>query len=211
MREREVRFRRWLIEQLQHTRWVTEPGDTVGSVADRLGVTPQLLAEAQRQYTERAREAGRTPLVLGGRRPVTSRVKITLAFPKSIWEDWLAVVAAQNATPAVLLRSLIQQLLCGPENPRDLGRGWRYRGRRAKLVGKHGAHYPFVVHTDISDGAYRALCMRAGEIGVTPTALMRGQVLELMEGRIRRILLVPSWQSMWDDPARYWTSVGAAG
>ena len=74
--------------------------------------------------------------------------------------------------------------------------------RSADARGK--TRWPFSAQTEITQGAGRALVLRADVTGCTVRALMRGMVLELLEGRLKRVLMASAVQAMWDDETRYW-------
>ena len=206
--EGESRFRRWLIDKVKRSRWVTYTTDTVESVARRVGVQTEVILQAQRELAEERRAEGKAPVVLGtGRVRKGKRRQIDVDMPKDVHHDWLLYCKTRDMPGSVVIRSLIHTLLSGPENPSWIGRTWRYRGRTLRLTGykdyiKRG--WPYNVKTDVSEGAVRALMLRARDIGCTPTAVVRGAVIDLLEGRTKRLNIVTSADAMWDDETRYW-------
>lgn len=204
------RFRRWLIEKVKRSRWVTYPSDSLEAVARRIGVQPDVLVEAQAELTEERRHDGKLPLKLGtGRVRQARRKQIDLDVPKPVFDDWLAYCQTRDLPPSVVLRSLIHTLLSGPENPSWTGRAWWYRGKTHRLsnyaeVAKRG-WWPYNAKTDVTPGAARALALRAQALGCTYTGLVRGAIIDLLEGRTQRLNVVTSASSMWEDETRYWT------
>lgn len=203
-------FRRWLIEKLKRSRWVAIPGDSVERVSRRLGVHPEALAEAQAEFAEERRKEGKAPAALGTGRAVQGRRKqIDLDLPEVIQADWQRYCQLRDLSSSVLLRSVIHTLLSGPENPTWTGKGWWYRGRMHRLsnykkVAAKG-WWPHNAKTDLTPGAVRALTIRADTLGCSYTALVRGAMIDLLEGRTRRLNIVTSVATMWEDENRYWT------
>lgn len=204
----ESRFRRWLVDKVKRSRWVTYNADTAESVARRIGVQPDVITQAQRELSDERQAAGKAPVLLGtGRPPRRRRRQIDVDMPKDVHSDWLLYCKTRDLPGSVVIRSLIQTLLSGPENPRWLGRQWRYRGRTLHLAGYKDyvqRGWPYNVKTDVSEGAARALTIRARALGCTPTALVRGAVIDLLEGHTKRLNIVTSSVAMWDDETRYW-------
>lgn len=212
MTEDYTRFRRWLIDKLKQSRWARMKGESIEHLGVRLGVQPDVLIVAQRELHRERRAAGLRPISLGEhQRPhqVTSK-KLLLLFPKAVYADWKQLCDLRGIKAATMLRSLIHTLLSGPRNPTWTGRWWIYHGRRYPLD-KHSHHkrtskkWPYVTHTTVTHGAAAALTMRADGAGTTVTALMRGQVIDLLEGRLERLNIINAPGAMFDDEKRYWT------
>jgi hypothetical protein len=206
----ESRFRQWLKEKIKRSRWVTRTTDNVETVARRLGVQASVLVEAQRELTEERQAQGRQPAALGNRsKRSAKRQIIEVEMPEAVFGDWQEYCRQRDMVPSVLLRSLVHTLLSGPENPMWVGRTWVYRGKRLVLDGYKEQMklkgWPWSVKSQITHGAMRALTIRADLLGCTPTALMRGSVIDLLEGRTKRLNVTPGVSSMWDDENRYWT------
>ena len=207
-----TRFRRWLIDKLKQSRWARVKDETIEHLAERLGVHPDVLVVAQRELDQKRRAAGLRPVSLGEhQRPhqVTSK-KLVLEFPKAVYDDWKQLCDLRGIPPATMLRSLIHTLLSGPQNPTWTRRGWTYHGLRYPLdkyshEKKTSKKWPYATHTTVTHGASAALTMRAGAAGTTVTALMRGQLIDLLEGRLARLNIINSPGSMFDDEKRYWT------
>lgn len=211
-REDVARFRRWLIHKLKRSRWAARRDESVEQTAKRIGVQPDVLREAQAELDAERQAEGKQPLILGtGRVRRGPRKQVFVDMPQSIFEDYRQYCAIRGLPGAVVLRSVVHTLLSGPENPRWTGRGWFYRGQPvrmgnyAEVAAAHGGAWPWNVKADVSDGAYRALIQRAEHLGCTYTALLRGALIELLEGRLTRLLIVTSSASMWADETRYWT------
>jgi hypothetical protein len=206
--EGESRFRRWLIDKVKRARWVTYTADTVDAVARRIGVQPDVITQAQAELAAERRAEGKMPTVLGtGRTQRLKKRQIDIDMPKDVHHDWLLYCKTRALPGSVVIRSLIQTLLSGPENPQWLGRQWRYRGRILRLTGYKEyitRGWPHNVKTDVSEGAARALTLRARSLGCTLAALVRGAVIDLLEGRTKRLNIVNSPDAMWDDETRYW-------
>jgi hypothetical protein len=205
-----ARFRAWLIEKVKRSRWVTRQGDSVEVVARRIGVQPDVLVQAQAELSEERRRGGKRPVLIGTGRILPGRRKqIDLDLPKVVNDDWLAYCHARDMSGSVVLRSIIHTLLSGPENPTWTGRTWWYRGKTHRLsnyaeVAARG-WWPYNAKTDVSPGAGRALMLRAQRLGCTYTGLVRGAIIDLLEGRTKRLIVVAGAAAMWEDESRYWT------
>lgn len=212
--EGESRFRRWLIDKLKRSRWVTYSTDTTESVAKRIGVQPDVIVQAQRELAAERQAEGKAPMRLGtGRTKRGRRRQIDVDMPKEVHEDWILYCRTRDLPGSVVIRSLIHTLLSGPDNPTWISRRWRYRGRLLRLVGYKeyvNRGWPYNVKTDVSEGAARALAVRARGLGCTLAALVRGAVIDLLEGRTKRLNIVSSSDAMWDDETRYWVGIPRA-
>ena len=208
--EGHARFRRWLIDKLKRSRWVSYSTDSLEAVARRVGVQPDVLVQAQAELTAERRSDGKKAIVLGtGRAWHGRRKQIDLDLPKAVNDDWLAYCRARDLSGSVVLRSIIHTLLSGPENPTWTGRTWWYRGKmhrlsNYKVVAAKG-WWPYNAKTDVTPGAARALTLRAERIGCTYTGLVRGAIIDLLEGRTKRLNVVTVASAMWEDENRYWT------
>ena len=200
-------FRRWLVEKLKQSRWARSREDTVETMAVRIGVQPDLLEQAQRELDEEQRRQGRRKVHIGQPyQPRVSRRKVEVQLPRRVHEDWVAYCGHRGLRPAVVLRSLVHRLLSGPQQPSWLGRDCFYRGKTYSLEGyKRGQKWPYLAKTDVTQGANRALTRRAMVTGTTVAGLLRGVVLDLLEGRTRHLTVITSTNSMFDDENRYWT------
>jgi hypothetical protein len=190
-------------------------GETHEQTAKRLLVAPEALRLAQAELDEDRRREGRVPVELGA--PSRNRAagkSVEVAFPVEIFEDWQGYCAHRDLAPATVLRSVVFTLLAGPADPGWLGRGWRYRGKRVVMRGyieyqRRGQKWPYVAKAQITKGAHQALVKRASVLGSSPTGLVRGAVIELLEGRTERLLIVTSPAAMFEDVKRYWTGEGS--
>lgn len=212
--EGESRFLRWLIDKVKRSRWVTYNADTVESVAQRIGVQPYVILQAQQELAEERKADGKVPMVLGtGRTKRLKRRQIDVDMPKEVYDDWLLYCRTRGLPGSVVIRSVVHTLLSGPDNPSWIGRRCRYRGRMLSLVGytqfvQRG--WPYNIKTDVSEGAARALAVRARNLGCTLAALVRGAVIDVLEGRTKRLNIVSSSDAMWDDETRYWVGIPRA-
>jgi hypothetical protein len=198
------------VEKLKLARWNTIPGERIEDTALRLWVHPDALVAAQQALREDRQKIGRAvPHVGSNTRIAAQRKFVELMFPKEIWGDWQAYCKLRQQAPRTILRSVVHTLLLSPQNPKWVGRGWWYHGRRWKLSGYTSEYrhkrWPCVTPTEITIGAYQALARRSAVLGCPPTALMRGGVIELLEGRMKQLQIVSQISEMWDDAARYVT------
>src|SRR5258706_12477403 len=134
--EGESRFRRWLVDKVKRARWVTYTADTVDAVARRIGVQADVITQAQRELSEERRAEGKVLSVLGtGRTQRRKKRQVDIDMPKDVHHDWLLYCKTRDLPGSVVIRSLIQTLLSGPENPQWIGRQWRDRARTVHLQG----------------------------------------------------------------------------
>jgi hypothetical protein len=218
----EPHFRRWLITQLKHSRWVRFADDTVEQLAERLLVHPEALRIAQRELDEERARKGRELVEVGTRNrlPVgekhlkgfraTGAVKFSMQMPKVAFDDWKEYCTLRGLESAVILRSAVHSVLTSPTNPRWLGHGWFYKGRREVMFGyneysKRHKGWPYGAVTDLPMGVRQALERRAVASRCTATALVRGQIIELLEGRLTRLIIISTTQQLYEDPDRYIT------
>jgi len=174
-------FKNWLIVQLQRTRWVKlkEPPERT---AERLGVTLEVLLEAQRQYAENVKRGQ-----LGFRLAAES-TEVFIKAPEFLYGAWTERCKDMKLECAPVLRTLIHELLLSRYNPpKCYDREWVVLGKRYPMRVPANKAWPWRLRTFISRGAKSALRIRADRARVTETALMRSQVIEFLEGNIRRM------------------------
>jgi hypothetical protein len=109
----------------------------------------------------------------------------------------------------VLLRSLVHRLLTLPEPPSHLrDKRWVYRGQQLRLCTERGGtgrgRFVTSITAEVTPGAKQALVRRSRALGVRPTSLVRGAIIDLLEGRTKQLVIVGTVGDMWDDPDRYW-------
>jgi len=204
-----AKFRSWLVDRVKESGWVAYAGEDLESISQRLGIRPEIITEARNVLADEYRKSGKLPWDVRPRNkldPVRSRYEIVL--PKVVHEDWKKYCESRELTQAAMLRSLIHYVLCRPDSPTWLSDHWRYHGRVHRICnvrgGKHGkGRFITSVQTDLTPGANEALKMRARDASVEASGLVRGAIIDLLEGRIKKLPVVHSRQ-MWDDPARYW-------
>jgi len=211
-----AQFRRWIVTKLKESTWWQFQGESRDAVAKRLGLRPELLLEAQLSLERDCRRDGRAPVRLGtsnmsplGQWGTEHRVEIVL--PRLVYEEWEAYCQTRQVASGVLLRSLIHRMLMLRELPEvSRGKDWVLRGQRLAICldrkGGNGAYVTRLV-AKITAGAKQALLRRARKCGISVSALIRGCIVELLEGRVPKLVLVGSIREMWDDPNRYWTEV----
>lgn len=181
-------------------------------MAKRVGVQPDVLRDAQRRLEEQNAERGQYGgTALGGSRTVRTgkAVPYVLKTPPKVLIDWKAYCTYRDIKSSTLLRSLIHSLLSGPKDPDYVSNRWRYRGRLVTVPPhEHSKTTPYRLDSLISPGSRRALGLRAKRRGCTKTALVRGQVLELLEGKLSSFEIISGPMAMHEDETKYWTGVG---
>jgi hypothetical protein len=208
-----ARFRRWIIAKLKESSWVVYHGEDLERVAERLGLRPELLREAQESLAEDCRREGREPVRLGkpNAKARGGRAFVDIVLPKRVHEDWQAYCATRELAASVLLRSLIHRaLVFPPPAQRRCDRGWIYRGKYMPVCLERpegGGRYVTSIAADVTPGAKLALARRSRKLGVMPSAIVREAIVDLLEGRTKQLAIIGSVGGMWDDPDRYWSEV----
>src|SRR5258706_11681447 len=163
--EGESRFRRWLVDKVKRARWVTYTADTVDAVARRIGVQADVITQAQRELSEERRAEGKVLSVLGtGRTQRRKKRQVDIDMPKDVHHDWLLYCKTRDLPGSVVIRSLIQTLLSGPENPQWIGRQWRYPARMLHLKGykeENREGWAYKLKNEVAQGAARAVTLQA--------------------------------------------------
>ena len=191
-----------MIERIKFTGWLLVRDEPIEVLAKRLGVQPDVLKQAQREYDEERQRDGQDQQQLGRRARYSTR-SVELAFPKPIWDEWGDCCELRGIGGYTLLRGLIHTLLVTPENPTWVGRGWMYRGHSVSMTGtKHGEPWPYRQRARVTNGAAEALKMRADASNCRSVALVRGSVIDFLEGRVKRVQLLTT-ESMFGDARRY--------
>jgi hypothetical protein len=184
-------FRRWLVGKVAITRWPVRKGDTDETMGKRLGVQPDVLAEARsvmqrtapRTYDGRARKLG-MPRAGDGK---AARFQMFLEPPEEVYRDWCAYRDRRQLTNAILLRSVIGHMLTLSSQPTSLHSGkraWRYKGHWSQQANIRAHAYRMKTYLD--EPTYRALMLRAEKTSVAAAALARWAVVSLLEGKLER-------------------------
>jgi len=203
-----ARFRRWLVDKLKASRWPRSTNDSIVKMAKLIGVRPEVLEQAQQELDEEAKQGGRRRCQVGApnRMRGVKRRKVEVQLPKRVYDDWISYCTLRQLPSPLVLRGLVHDLLTGPRQPTKMERKCYYRGRTYALTGyRYGTKWPYVAKTDVTEGAARALILRATASSTTTAALLRGLVLDLLEGRVQKVTVISSSSAMFDDETRYWT------
>lgn len=193
-------FRSWLIEQILAIRWSAPPTATVTEIALHLGVQVSVLEEAQALAAERAKTRGRTPKP--GKKRALFRYDygdVYAHLPPEIERDWRAYLAVLGIKSAALLRSLVHHfLVAGGPRPTSIARSWCYRGQVIQMKESGTPQH----RARITLGAETALIHYAELWGVKAMAVVRGLIIDLLEGRVTKLRIV-AFGELWGDPDRY--------
>lgn len=209
MTARKSLFRAWLVDRVSEARLRKVAGQTLEDRARYLGVQPDVLIEADKRRLERHASVGR----FASNREVHGRAahdaytyRIQLYMPPVIAKPFDEVCEIKGITASTLGRAVVHTLLLSPNNPRWYGTGWLYKG---KLYSEDrcqtGKRAPQSVTKQfiISTGADIALRRRAERAGTHKTALVRGAIIDLLEGHTGK-LIYSDTGSMYNDPDRYY-------
>lgn len=202
-RDRQSEFRRWIVDRVKESHFMVLREDTLEAVARRIGVQPDVLVQAQKEKATEMAALGRLPTRIGStRRSSGSEAVVQLMFPEEIFPVFVEAAKIKGFENSELVRSIIHTLLLGPDNPRWCARGWYYQGHMYRIRAATRLQYRCKSH--ITRGADVALGLRARQLGVTRIALVRGAVIDFLEGRMN-VICHTDLEHMWDDPRRYWT------
>lgn len=199
----QLTFRAWLVRQLQMLRWSSPGDEPVAITARALGVQKNVLEEAIAARAAEIEERGKPRRALGKRalnRSDYALVRVTMPAP--IYADWKHYCETLGVKPAAILRSLIHHFLSTGIKPSTLTSEWRYRGAVYKLESSFSRRTTPSAPTRITRGAQQVLDEYAAHWGVRATAIVRGLLVDLLEGRMRALKIV-AYPELWGDPARY--------
>ncbi len=204
-----AKFRGRVLRLLVATVWprldLTRAGE-LERLARMLGVQPDLLEEASALHDREKRAEGlRT--TKGVKRTEKGWPQLELDFPERVYDDWLTWCEMQAATPNALARGIIHQYLLGEWEPESTGSTWFYKGKsfvlsKRQWEEKHRRAWPFRERILVTEGVRSALHFRAARKNVSTMGLLRGLVLEALEGRLAGVRPMDA-RSMFEDPLRY--------
>ena len=196
----QLTFRKWLVKQLTVSRWSAPLDESEADLAARLGVQVAVLREAKALRDQELKKRSRSGLALGSRRYIGhDYAEIRVWMPRSIWKDWVEVCKTLRVESGTALRSVLHAFLLDPKRPTSTAQAWVYRGKKVVRLPKDVGIGP---KTRIPRGAQIALDHHADSWGVSPSAVVRGAVIDFLEGRVRRIKMV-AFAELWGDPDRY--------
>ncbi len=207
-------FRAWLAGCLRGTKYATVElrDEEIDRTAKRLGVDVDLLLEVRAKALIELHARGLSPPLsntipreqreakLRGQKLDEKKRRLYqfhFPMPPEIVTAWKAECEVRGVHPPTFLRSLIHEYLLGTREPNAV-RYWGWRGKIYRAPHAVRAIEPVV----IPQGARRALFHRASSIGATASAVVRGLVLEALEGEHRNIPLMSAGM-MYDDETRY--------
>lgn len=193
-------FRDWLIRQLVMTRWPMKP--PTPELADELGVTVSVMREAFELRAQATAKRGKTRPRQGAAR--TDHALLRIYLPKVVYRDWAAYRKVLTLSNGAMLRSLVHHFLLDPKRPTTTDPSWHYRGGVYRITPEDGSPPKLNICTRITRGAEAALDHHALGWDVSPSAVLRGLVIDLLEGRTTRLKII-GYRELWGDPARYLT------
>lgn len=199
----QVKFRDWLVRQLEVTRWSASKGTSLSELASELGVTLPVLEEAIARRELALARSGKPRRSHSKRLTARSDYAIVrLTMPNAVYADWKEYVRVLKTSPSTLLRSLLHGFLLDPARPTTTTSAWHYRGGVYRLESSALRRKRQGAVTRITRGAQIALDHYADLWNVPPTYVARGLITDLLEGRHLRLKIV-SYPELWGDPDRY--------
>jgi hypothetical protein len=201
-------FRERIIKLVMTTCWprIAHTPELAKKYAKDIGLTPELLLEARRRLDGEKKRRHLEP-VKGIKTNERTFPQLEIDMPEEVWNDWRDWCERQHAMPNAIMRGLLHGYLLGSWEPKWLSSHWRYKGKYTPTSFRlweeaNKAAWPFRERVLIPRGAKDALMLRAERINKSTRAIMRGLVLEVLEGRMRIVEPMDS-RSMFNDPMRY--------
>jgi hypothetical protein len=198
-------FRQWLAHKLASTRQ-TLPKAEDQELAQWLGVTVEVLQEAQK-----LRQGTRS---FGGFSKFDGVQTMTWRCILPCPVEWAfeELAKARDLPTGTLLRSVIHWVLTQYELPTTSnyqgGGGWTLFGTTYRLARKAAESGKAKSRCDtsafVTRGAQEALNTRACLRSTVATALVRGGLIDLLEGRIQTIEIISNAAYMFDRAADYY-------
>lgn len=203
-------FRAWLVERVSEAK-LKLPKDqkTLEAQARYLGVQSDVLEEAALARRSRIEAAGHQASgrdVHGIRTHGIYTRSVALYMPDEIRALLKGLCETRRISLHDLARAATHTMLLSGTMPSYTGRGWFYKGKRYG-AGTGQAKMRLQEKFRISVGAYIALNRRAELNGASATGLIRGALIDVLEGRTRRLVYVDT-SSMYNDPERYLNPAG---
>lgn len=195
-------FRTWLVRQVRTSRWF-QYGRTPELAAQwgkRLGVAPDIL---QRAYALKKAEDDKRPFreLTGQRVNEKDNPQLYVHFPEEIWLYWHDECDRLHLKSSALLRGIINTYLLGDWEPLHLSHRWEWKGKICRITRLDRVAYSRKEACLVSRGAKEALQVRSQRQRVTLSALLRGIILEYLEGRIEPVFV--DAKRMFEDALRY--------
>lgn len=202
-------FRKRLVRMLATTEWATRGAtpEELARHARGLGVAPEVLQAAHDIVAAERRARALKP---AQGRKVNERhwPQLEIHMPEKVFEDWHTWCELQQATSNALIRGILHVYLLGTWEPAWVSSHWRYKGQtlvvpvKEHLKQKTQSAWPCRERVLITRGAKDALSFRGNRTNARPTAIVRGLILELLEGRYKGVVPRDA-RSMFDDVHRY--------
>jgi hypothetical protein len=197
----QIKFREYVVELVKHGRWATIAGETEPDLARRLGVTLDVLEQANRERDEQLNDGGKTGRRLGhgGGRAVDYAV-LGVTMPPQVFARWIQFCQLVGVDPACVLRSLIHHFLLTGTRPKTTGGAWllhsTYYSISAK--GRRGAK------ARVTRGVQDAVDRYADRWNVTATGIVRGLIVDTLEANaLPKGCRLVACAALWDDAAKY--------
>ena len=195
-------FRESLLALLKEGRWPEISGESPKARAKRLGVTVEVLEQANRELAAEREQQGALPRQVGQRAHHREDYAIAgVTMPHRVHRDWQAVCAARRMKPAMVLRGLIHLFLLTGARPRTTGGTWLHREEQfsIKPTGRGHAkarvppvakavlnHYADLWNVDVS-GIVRGIIIDMFEAGPLPVGF-RGQSVSALASNASKYL-----------------------
>ena len=192
-------FRQWLVVRLSSTRVAKPESMSDSEFAASLGVHPSVWEEAKQRIPSRR---GKSKLV-----ERTPTKKIGIEMPKALYDALGSYADNQDLQSSVLVRSCVDWVL--RRDTVDVtgnyasGARWTFIGKSFTFNSKARGIERFRIQAALSIGAYDALNIRASMLGTSAFGLVRGSVIDLMEGKIKTLPVVAQAAYMFDDANKY--------
>ena len=197
----QLTFRESVVKLVKVGRWATIAGETRPALARRLGVTVDVLNQADRELADEAKQRGIPPRQLGNRAGYKrDYATLGLTMPPQVHVPWLRFCKSFRKRPATMLRSLIHHFLVTKSAPRTLGGRWLLHGEYYSIKPGDRLH----ARARVTRGAQIALDHYATIWNVKATGIIRGLIAETLErGALPRGMTFVTCTAMWGDATKY--------
>ena len=196
----QITFRESLVKLVKQGRWSSPAGETLPELADRLGVTLEILEQVISERAEELRLRGKHPRKLGSRGGYAGDYgTLEVTMPVEVRELWKEFCRIRGVYPATVLRSLVHHFLLTKIQPRTIGGTWHLRGSYYRI--KPTDHK---AKARVTRAAQIALDHYADLWNVTPTGITRGLIAEVLEtGTLPEGCRLVACAALWGTAAKY--------
>lgn len=192
-----ARFRDWLERSLRASQWwrFGKTAEQAKVWGPKLGLMPDVLMAAY-QIKQEEDASGPYRRLTGPKVNDHDNPQLYVDFCKDVWDAWHDRCDHLHLKSSVLFRGLVNSYLLGDWEPVQVGKSWVWRRQTYTKADRKLREQCLV-----SRGAREALRVRAQRGRTTVQGLLRGIILEYLDGSVEPILVEA--RRMFEDPLRY--------